>query len=84
MTFLKQNWDVICDTDTNKTYDTFLNIFVTLYEKTCPVKKQNIGEKQKDRPWITKGINNPCKRKNTICREFVKERTIERKEVQTI
>ncbi len=43
----------------------------TLFKKT--VKKQ----KNEDKPWITKGIEKACKKKNALYRKFIATRTIQ-------
>lgn len=41
---------------------------------------QNQENKSAKKPWITKGIENACKKKNTLYAKFVKNRTIESEE----
>ena len=72
-----QNWDdVMGSTDVNIAYDNFINTFVNLYDKHCPVKKicSNING-NKIKPWFTTGLRNACKKKNNLYREFLQCRT---------
>lgn len=39
--------------------------------------KENIKQKYIEKPWISKGIINACKKKNLLYKEFLKKRTIE-------
>ena len=58
------NWDTVYNSNNiNSAYDDFLKIFKILYGKNCPVEKINRKPKYADYPWITKGLQNACKRK---------------------
>lgn len=74
---LQQNWNSIYNkTDMHCAYDEFIKTFRKLYDKNCPIKEV----KSSSRPiqsWITKGLQNACKKKNTLYIEFIKLRTIE-------
>ncbi|XP_061127169.1 uncharacterized protein LOC133147269 [Syngnathus typhle] len=75
---MSQNWDIICNKNNiNCAYEEFLKIFKRLYDKYCPVKVNNRKLKYVNHPWITKGLQNACKEKNTIYREFIRQRTKE-------
>ena len=64
---LAQKWErVYNDSDIDSAYETFLRIFTSLYDKKCPIKRNYRKQKYKDRPWITKGLQNACKKKNTL------------------
>ena len=45
--------------------------------KKFPVRKDRRKNRHKNKPWISKGLHNACKKKNTLYREFVKHRTKE-------
>lgn len=71
---LQQNWDPIYNENyTNIAYDKFLGVFKTLYDKNCPTK-QYITHKYKDNQWMSKGLQNACKKKTILYREFIKHR----------
>ncbi len=76
---LQQNWDLIYnENDTNEAYDKFIDyILKTLYDKNCPVKLYYRAHKYNNNQWMSKGLQNPCKKKNTLYREFIKHRTKE-------
>ncbi len=60
----------------NKAYDEFITIFMSLYDKHCPLQQQRIY-KYEEKPWITKGLDNACKKKNVLYKQFLKCRTEE-------
>jgi len=75
---LAQNWEIVYkETDVETAYNIFLRLFTTLYDKNCPIIQYSRKRKYTDKPWITKGLQNACKKKNTLYREFIKQRTIE-------
>ena len=41
------------------------------------IKMVQLGKKLTNKPWISKGLHNACRKKNTLYREFVKHRTQE-------
>ena len=73
---LKQTWRNVYEaTNPNESYDAFLSILIALYDKHCPIKKTLIKNRQKqEKPWITKGINNACKKKNLLYKKILKDR----------
>uniref|UniRef100_A0A3P9M519 Reverse transcriptase domain-containing protein n=1 Tax=Oryzias latipes TaxID=8090 RepID=A0A3P9M519_ORYLA len=75
---LEHNWDVIYQKETvDEAYDYFLRIFGSMYDKHCPVKKFKKKIKYFHCPWITKGLQNACKKKNTLYNNYLKKRTKE-------
>ncbi|XP_042076683.1 uncharacterized protein LOC106633234 [Haplochromis burtoni] len=75
---LKQDWNIVYEqTEVNKAYEGFLRTFNTLLDKNCPVIEINRKHNYAGRPWMTKGLQNASKKKNTLYREFIKKRTIE-------
>lgn len=73
---LTQHWGIIYEEeDIDKAYDKFLTIFKLLYDRNCPLKPYRRKQKYIDSPWITKGLQNACKKKNTLYREFINYRT---------
>lgn len=48
--------------DVNIAYNTFLSITTALYEKNCPQLKKVVEKKNAEKPWLTKGILNACKK----------------------
>ena len=75
---LKHDWDLIYkENDTDKAYDEFLRLFKIMYDNKCPIKQYYRKQKYKDNQWMSKGLQNACKKKNTLYREFIKHRTME-------
>ena len=62
--------------DPNEAYDAFLSIFIALYDKHCPLRVQK-ERKIEEKPWMTRGLENACKKKNILYKQFLKTRTKE-------
>uniref|UniRef100_A0A672FVC1 Reverse transcriptase domain-containing protein n=1 Tax=Salarias fasciatus TaxID=181472 RepID=A0A672FVC1_SALFA len=74
----RQDWSAVYgETDVDSAYSKFLDIFISLYDKNCPVKEFYSRAKHKLRPWLTKGIINACKKKNNLYKLFIKSKTKE-------
>ena len=74
----QQNWETVLQTDeVNQAYNSFIDIVETLFNKNCPVKRIIIKNNKYDKPWITPGLKNACKKKNTLYRRFLKCRSKE-------
>uniref|UniRef100_A0A672HNX1 Reverse transcriptase domain-containing protein n=1 Tax=Salarias fasciatus TaxID=181472 RepID=A0A672HNX1_SALFA len=71
----KQNWDAVYVDDVNEAYNAFINTVIDLYNKNCALITNR--KKSNDKPWMTKGIKNACKKKNYLYRNFLKEQTKE-------
>ncbi|XP_013856520.1 uncharacterized protein LOC106512449, partial [Austrofundulus limnaeus] len=72
----QQTWEsVLEENDMDKAYDNFLNIFKSLYDKHCPNVEFNSTNKYSEHPWITKGLQNACKKKNKLYRDFIRQRS---------
>ena len=53
------DWSLVLETeDPNQSYSVFLKQFLTIYNKSFPVKAITIKRKQLINPWITKGLKN--------------------------
>ena len=50
----------------DRAYEKFLQIFMLLYNKHCPVQQYVEEKKQVKSPWLTKGVINACKKKNNL------------------
>ncbi len=75
---LAQNWEVVYqENNVDNAYERFLSVFKQLYDKNCPIKEYKRKRKYSNYPWITKGLQNACKKKNTLYREFIRLRTKE-------
>lgn len=65
---LKQNWNIIYEeneANKDKTNKTFLGVFKILFDKNCPVVKDNRKYNYTGGPWMTKVLQNACKKNNT-------------------
>jgi len=72
--------NVIHCTDTDTAYKTFFNEFKHLYDKHIPLKKIEYNNKSPKKPWITNGLLNSIKMKNSIYKSMM----ITRDDSQTI
>ena len=75
---IAQNWGLVYkEKDIKKAYDTFVRIFKLLYDKNCPITQGCNKQIYIDSLRLSKGLQNACKKKNTLYREFIKHRTKE-------
>uniref|UniRef100_A0A8C6LAH3 Reverse transcriptase domain-containing protein n=1 Tax=Nothobranchius furzeri TaxID=105023 RepID=A0A8C6LAH3_NOTFU len=74
---MEQNWEEVYVEDVNMAYGKFLNIITSLYEKNCPLLYKVDKNKYAKKPWITKGIQKACRKKNKLYKDFLKKRTEE-------
>lgn len=73
-----QDWKVVCEQeDVDEAYNYFLDIFLNLYEKNCPVKKYKIKDNKDNTPWITNGLRNACKKKNQLYKKYINNPSIQ-------
>ena len=69
------SWDSIRNSsDTNKAYDSFIEIFSSLYDECFPKKKIKLKPQKWNNPWITKEIKKSSKRKQKLYEQFLKNR----------
>ena len=74
----QQNWETVIQIDdVNQAYNSFLDIVKTLFDKNCPVKRITLKNNKYEKPWITPGLKNACKKKNNLYRIFLKCRSKE-------
>lgn len=74
---MKQDWKEVYVDEPDKAYSAFLATLTELYEINCLLKKSRGKQKYVDKPWITKGLQNACKKKNTLYREYLNCKTKE-------
>lgn len=75
---LDEDWNsVYMAEDVNNAYTAFLDRFCVLYNKHCPVRQYYVKKKNTKCPWLTKGLQNACKKKNNLYKKFLKLRTKE-------
>ena len=80
MGLANHDWQEVYVENTNDAYNAFLDTFLTLYDRYCPVKKLTQNSKTRRKSWITKGLEKSCKKKNKLYREFLKHRTKEKED----
>lgn len=71
---LQQDWSGVYVNDVDAAYETFLNTYISIYNKCCPMKLLKKPRKI-DKPWMTLGLIKACKKKNRLYKEYVKNRT---------
>ena len=49
--------------------------FKTIFEKACPKRKKSSNKKRKNKPWMTQGLKNACKKKNNLYANFLKSQS---------
>ena len=70
------DWKEIYDSDDiNCMYNTFTEKITELYQSNCPVIYEKVKRKRPDKPWMTNGLKNACRKKNLLYKEFLKTRT---------
>ena len=72
-----QDWNKVYVEDVNESYNYFLSTLSAIYDKNCPLVRKTVKHKFGGKPWLTKGIQKACKKKNTLYKDFLKKRTIE-------
>ena len=72
---LNEDWNGVYINDVNVAYESFLRTYLALYNKNCPLVVYKHKIKSNRKPWMTKGLENACKKKNNLYRDFIKHRT---------
>lgn len=72
------DWKEVYVEETNDSYNAFLDIFMSLYDCHCPVRKIKVKPKSRENLWITKGLEKACKKKDQLYKDFIKHRTKEK------
>ena len=72
----EEKWEeVLKATDVNSAYSSFLQTFTKLFDKHCPMRVLKLkNQSRENRPWMTKTLINACRKKNTLYRQFLKNR----------
>ena len=74
------SWDSITNSsDTNKSYDNFIEIFSSLYDECFPKKKIKLKLQNYNNLLITKEIKKSSKRKQKLYEKFLKNRNGKKK-----
>ena len=73
---VKADWKEIYDSDDiNCMYNSFTEKITELYHSNCPIVYEKVKRKRPDKPWMTNGLKNACRKKNLLYKEFLKTRT---------
>ena len=74
----QQTWESVLKTDdVNQAHDSFLHIFMDIFNKHCPVKKFPIKTFENKKTWFTKGLKRACTKKNKLYKAFIVMRSAE-------
>ena len=60
---LKEDWNGVYVNEVNAAYEAFLNTYLALYGKHCPLVLYQHKRKNNRKPWTSKGLENACKKK---------------------
>ena len=62
-----QDWqEVYTRENVNSSYEVFLNRFQAILQKNCPMKALQVRSGNRPKPWLTKGLINACRKKNSL------------------
>ena len=72
----QQSWENVLNTnDVNQAYDSFLHIFIDIFNKHFPVKRVSRKSYINKKPWFTKGLKCACTKKNKLYKAFIISRS---------
>lgn len=73
---MEQDWNAVYSkNDVDTAFDIFLEIFTLAYNKNCPIRQISKNNTALKCPWLTKGLQNACKKKNALYKQFIRLRT---------
>ena len=75
----KQSWEnSLISNDVNTAYNSFLDLFIDLYDKNCPLKILEDNKNIKtSKPWFTNGLRNACIKRKRLYKDYIKNRTLD-------
>ena len=72
MLLIEQDWSILeYIQDVNTRFDTFFNMYISLYNSCFPIMKVVSSEK-KDKPWFNTSLKKLCKKKYVLYRKYIK------------
>ena len=72
----KVDWSTVINVgDPSLAYDKFMEIYLDVYERCCPIKMVELKAHNCNRPWFTTGLRNACRKKNHLYKAFLKYQT---------
>ena len=73
----QRDWSsVIQCNDVDDVYAKFINLYKLKLNSCCTVKKYKVKDVQKQKPWITRGFENACKKKKNSIRDARTTQTV--------
>ena len=67
--------EILNSDDVNFSFETFVNKLTDIYSKNCPAATGKVNNKRPNKPWMTSGLKNACKKKNLLYKYFLKSRS---------
>ena len=75
------DWNLITEAvNPNDSYNIFVDRFLKIYGEAFPLCKMTMKTKNLNSPWITKGIKKSSKKKQSLYKKFLKNKTTKRLE----
>ena len=73
----EENWNLVYESENaNQSYNEFVNIVMSNFNKCCPEREVEIQTNNKNsKPWFTKGLKNACRKKNHLYKESIKSKS---------
>jgi len=76
--FIDHDWTEVTNcNDINTAYSTLHCIFTKIFNLCYPIIRKNTNCKSNQKPWLTPGLVNACKKKNSPYKVFLKCRSKE-------
>ena len=73
-----ESWQsVYSAVNVNTAYDNFIQIIDNLFNKCCPIIVIKSRRKFSDKPWMTSGLKNSCRKKKLLYIAFVKSKILQ-------
>ena len=70
-----QNWQTVYNAyNANESYNNFVEIFLHLYNLSCPIRHCRL--KNNNKTWFTNGFKNACRKKNILYVQFKTNQTL--------
>ena len=77
------NWDFSQSSSSNALYNSFMDCLYPIYETCFPVKIITVKENSKAKPWFTSGLQNSCRRKYALYKQYCNNPTPANKAIYT-
>ena len=77
------NWDFSQSSSSNALYNSFMDCLYPIYETCFPVKIITVKENSKSQTWFTSGLQNSCRRKYALYKQYCNNPTPANKDIYT-